>query len=146
MKLARFIKDVTGTVVAMTLCVAMIAAPIATQAQPQQQAQQQDPNMQGPPPQGPPPQDQQQGPPPSFAPAQLDQIVGRIALYPDSLLAQAKDFHQKNADDVYGFREKLQNLLDHYRSTAAGDEVLGCDHASLDVTDRDQVLGAITSL
>jgi hypothetical protein len=88
MKLARFIKDVTGTVVAMTLCVAMIAAPIATQAQPQQQAQQQDPNMQGPPPQGPPPQDQQQGPPPSFAPAQLDQIVGRIALYPDSLLAQ----------------------------------------------------------
>ena len=83
MKLARFIKDATGTVVAMTLCVAMIAAPIATQAQ-QQQAQQQDPNMQGPPPQD----QQQQGPPPSFAPAQLDQIVGRIALYPDSLLAQ----------------------------------------------------------
>jgi dTDP-4-dehydrorhamnose reductase len=28
---------------------------------------------------------------------------------------------------------------------AAGDDVIGCDHASLDVTDRDQVLGAITS-
>lgn len=28
---------------------------------------------------------------------------------------------------------------------AAGDDVLGCDHATLDVTDRDQVLGAITS-
>ena len=71
MKLARFIKDATGTVVAMTLCVAMIAAPVATQAQ-----QPQDPNMQGPPPQD----QQQQGPPPTFAPARLDQIVGRIAL------------------------------------------------------------------
>ncbi|MCU1360810.1 MAG: dTDP-4-dehydrorhamnose reductase [Ilumatobacteraceae bacterium] len=29
--------------------------------------------------------------------------------------------------------------------TAAGDQVAGCDHASLDVTDRDRVLGAITS-
>ncbi|MBI5089275.1 MAG: dTDP-4-dehydrorhamnose reductase, partial [Actinobacteria bacterium] len=28
---------------------------------------------------------------------------------------------------------------------AAGDEVLACDHAALDVTDRDQVLGAITA-
>ena len=28
---------------------------------------------------------------------------------------------------------------------AAGDEVLGCDHASVDIVDRDQVLGAITS-
>ena len=30
--------------------------------------------------------------------------------------------------------------------TAAGDQVVGADHASLDVTDRDQVLGAITSI
>jgi hypothetical protein len=29
-----------------------------------------------------------QGPPPSFPPPQLDQLVGRIALYPDPLLAQ----------------------------------------------------------
>jgi hypothetical protein len=29
-----------------------------------------------------------QAPPPSFSPAQLDQLVSRIALYPDSLLAQ----------------------------------------------------------
>ena len=29
-----------------------------------------------------------QGPPPSFAPQQLDQMVARIALYPDPLLAQ----------------------------------------------------------
>ena len=29
-----------------------------------------------------------QGPPPSFPPEQLDQVVSRIALYPDSLLAQ----------------------------------------------------------
>lgn len=36
--------------------------------------------------QAPPPGDQT--PPPSFAPAQLDQLVGRIALYPDSLLSQ----------------------------------------------------------
>jgi dTDP-4-dehydrorhamnose reductase len=28
---------------------------------------------------------------------------------------------------------------------AAGDEVLACDHASIDIVDRDQVLGAITS-
>src|SRR5579864_370502 len=31
---------------------------------------------------------QDQGQPPSFAPDQLDQLVARIALYPDSLLAQ----------------------------------------------------------
>jgi Protein of unknown function (DUF3300) len=31
---------------------------------------------------------QQQPPPPSFTPGQLDQLVARIALYPDSLLAQ----------------------------------------------------------
>jgi dTDP-4-dehydrorhamnose reductase len=30
-------------------------------------------------------------------------------------------------------------------ATAAGDEVAACDHATLDVTDRDAVLGAITS-
>src|SRR5258708_31461460 len=30
----------------------------------------------------------EQGPPPSFAPEQLDQMVSRIALYPDALLAQ----------------------------------------------------------
>ena len=29
-----------------------------------------------------------QGPPPSFAPEQLDQMVARIALYPDPLVAQ----------------------------------------------------------
>src|SRR5580693_9305172 len=32
--------------------------------------------------------DQSQAPPPSFAPEQLDQLVGRIALYPDALLSQ----------------------------------------------------------
>ncbi|MGC1607446.1 MAG: DUF3300 domain-containing protein [Candidatus Acidiferrum sp.] len=32
--------------------------------------------------------DQDQAPPPSFGPGQLDQMVERIALYPDSLLAQ----------------------------------------------------------
>jgi hypothetical protein len=36
--------------------------------------------------QAPPPDNQ--GPPPSFAPDQLDQLVARIALYPDSLLSQ----------------------------------------------------------
>src|SRR5258708_15596638 len=30
----------------------------------------------------------EQGPPPSFAPEQLDQMVSRVALYPDPLLAQ----------------------------------------------------------
>lgn len=31
-------------------------------------------------------------------------------------------------------------------ATAAGDDVIGCDHAALDVTDRDAVLGTITSV
>ena len=44
------------------------------------------PQGQAPPPQGY-PQEQQQAPP-SFPPEQLDQLVARIALYPDSLLAQ----------------------------------------------------------
>jgi hypothetical protein len=35
-----------------------------------------------------PPQAQNQAPPPSYAPDQLDKMVSRIALYPDSLLAQ----------------------------------------------------------
>ncbi len=35
-----------------------------------------------------PPPEQEQAPPPSFSPDQLDQMVERIALYPDSLLAQ----------------------------------------------------------
>src|ERR1700729_355498 len=33
-------------------------------------------------------QDQQAPPPPTFTPGQLDQLVARIALYPDPLLAQ----------------------------------------------------------
>lgn len=37
---------------------------------------------------GGPPQGYPSGPPPSFAPQQLDQLVSRIALYPDPLLAQ----------------------------------------------------------
>ena len=42
-----------------------------------------------PPPQGyPPPPDASAPPPPPLSPAQLDQIVARIALYPDPLLAQ----------------------------------------------------------
>jgi hypothetical protein len=67
------IKDAGASFVAMSLCFALVSAPVFAQ----------DPQ------QGPPPQDQQsQAPPPSFSPAQLDQIVARVALYPDSLLAQ----------------------------------------------------------
>jgi hypothetical protein len=36
----------------------------------------------------PPPPASDQGPPPSYSPDQLDKLVSRIALYPDSLLAQ----------------------------------------------------------
>ena len=48
---------------------------------------------QGPPPgypqgQAPPPPSQDQAPPPIYTPGQLDQMVARIALYPDPLLAQ----------------------------------------------------------
>jgi hypothetical protein len=47
------------------------------------------PQQQGYPQQGYPPQGYpQQPPPPTFAPAQLDNLVSRIALYPDPLLAQ----------------------------------------------------------
>jgi hypothetical protein len=82
---------------------AFAQAPIVRQAPPpdQQQTQPSDQQpgqpsypQQGPPPayqqQGaPPPDQQQQGPPPPpVAPQQLDQLVQRIALYPDPLLAQ----------------------------------------------------------
>jgi hypothetical protein len=63
----------------------MIAALTLAQAQPPQ------PYPQGGPPpypQGPPPQYPQGAPPPSFPPQQLDQLVARVALYPDPLLAQ----------------------------------------------------------
>ncbi len=77
MKLAGFIrkfgKEVGPSFVAMILSVALVAAPVFAQAPLQDPGQQ---------------QDQNQAPPPSFSPAQLDQIVERIALYPDSLLAQ----------------------------------------------------------
>jgi hypothetical protein len=61
---------------------------------PSQYPQQQYPPAQGqyPPPQGqypaPPYPQAQYGQPPLLAPQQLDQLVSRIALYPDSLLAQ----------------------------------------------------------
>ncbi|WP_433983135.1 DUF3300 domain-containing protein [Tunturiibacter empetritectus] len=56
------------------------------QAYPQQyDPQQGDPQYQQ---QAGPPDQQQQGPPPTIAPQQLDQLVQRIALYPDPLLAQ----------------------------------------------------------
>jgi hypothetical protein len=69
-------------------------APIVRQAPPPDQQlpqyQQPAPNQQQAPypQQGPPPPDQQQAPPPPMAPQQLDQLVQRIALYPDPLLAQ----------------------------------------------------------
>jgi len=40
----------------------------------------------------------------------------------DSLLAQAKDYQKKNAEDVFTYRDKLQWLIERYRGTAAGDE------------------------
>jgi hypothetical protein len=70
---------------------AFAQAPIVRQAPPppppdQQQQQYQ---QQAPPPDQQQPQYQQQGPPPPpMAPQQLDQLVQRIALYPDPLLAQ----------------------------------------------------------
>jgi hypothetical protein len=65
------VKDVGASVVAMLLCVALVSAPVFAQDT-----------------QGAPPQDQSQAPPPTFTPARLDQIVARVALYPDALLAQ----------------------------------------------------------
>ncbi|MBV8833932.1 MAG: DUF3300 domain-containing protein [Acidobacteriaceae bacterium] len=72
--------------------------PAQQQQYPQQYPQQQYPQGQYPPPQGqyPPPQyppgqgypQPQYGPPPVMAPQQLDQLVSRIALYPDGLLAE----------------------------------------------------------
>jgi hypothetical protein len=77
-------------------------APIVRQAPPPDQQQAQPPyqQQQAPPPpyqqqgappyqqQGAPPDQQQGPPPPPIAPQQLDQLVQRIALYPDPLLAQ----------------------------------------------------------
>jgi len=65
--------------------------PDQQQAQPYQQnppayPQQDQPQYQQQP--GPPDQQQQQAPPPPVPPQQLDQLVQRIALYPDPLLAQ----------------------------------------------------------
>jgi len=40
----------------------------------------------------------------------------------DSMLAQAKEFQKKNPEDVFGYRDKLQFLIERYRSTAAGEE------------------------
>jgi hypothetical protein len=77
------------------LLMALIAGPTLAQQQappPPGYPQQSPPppgypqGQQAPPPQGYPPQ--QQAPPPSFRPDQLDQLVSRVALYPDPLLAQ----------------------------------------------------------
>jgi hypothetical protein len=91
-----------STLTLLTLsAISFAQAPIVRQAPPPDQQQAQPPyqQQQAPPPyqqqQAPPyqqqgaPPDQQQGPPPPpIAPQQLDQIVQRIALYPDPLLAQ----------------------------------------------------------
>jgi Protein of unknown function (DUF3300) len=65
---------------------AVAQAPIVRQPPPPPPDQQQTQPYQAPPP--PPPADAQQPAPPVLAPQQLDQIVQRIALYPDPLLAQ----------------------------------------------------------
>jgi hypothetical protein len=92
-----------STLTLLTLsAISFAQAPIVRQAPPpdQQQAQPPDQQQQAPPPpyqqqgappyqqQGAPPDQQQGPPPPPVAPQQLDQIVQRIALYPDPLLAQ----------------------------------------------------------
>ncbi len=101
------------TLSALTLlalsAISLAQAPIVRQPPPPpspDQQQQADPQYQPPPP--PPPPDaqaQQQGqppaPPPPVAPQQLDQLVQRIALYPDPLLAQvltASTFWQQIPD------------------------------------------------
>ena len=73
--------------------------PSAQQAQQDQQAQPDGQAAPAYPEQAPPPADQ--APPPPLAPQQLDQLVQRIALYPDPLLAQvltASTFYYQVAD------------------------------------------------
>jgi uncharacterized protein DUF3300 len=64
-----------------------------------------------PPPQGY-PGPSQQPPPPSFAPQQLDQIVQRIALYPDPLLAQTltASTYWNEIPDAAGWADQHGNL------------------------------------
>jgi hypothetical protein len=69
---SKFIKQLSASFLVSMLSVSLVAAPVLAQDQ-QDQA--------------PPPQDQQ-GPPPLLNPGQLDNLVARIALYPDPLLAQ----------------------------------------------------------
>lgn len=58
---------------------------------------------------------------PTIPAAPVDDYDPRKAVA-DSLLVQAKDYQKKNADDVFGYRDKLQWLVERYRGTAAGDE------------------------
>jgi Protein of unknown function (DUF3300) len=79
-------KTIHKTLSALTLltlsAISLAQAPIVRQAPAQPPAGQAPPQQQAPPP------DQQGPPPPPMAPQQLDQLVQRIALYPDPLLAQ----------------------------------------------------------
>jgi hypothetical protein len=84
-------KTTHKTLSALTLLslsvIALAQAPIVRQPPPPPDQQQTQPN----PPPPPPPADaqqQQEAPPPPVAPQELDQLVQRIALYPDPLLAQ----------------------------------------------------------
>src|SRR5580700_8213752 len=84
-------KTTHKTLSALTLLslsvISLAQAPIVRQPPPPPDQQQTQPN----PPPPPPPADaqqQQEAPPPPVAPQQLDQLVQRIALYPDPLLAQ----------------------------------------------------------
>jgi len=76
-----------STLILLSLsAISLAQAPIVRQAPPPPPA-----GQAGPPPdaqQAPPPDQQQGPPPPPMAPQQLDQLVQRIALYPDPLLAQ----------------------------------------------------------
>jgi hypothetical protein len=68
----------TNTKVLLLFLTVLFALPVLAQAPPPP----------GYPSQAPPPPQSQAPPPPAMAPAQLDQLVARIALYPDPLLAQ----------------------------------------------------------
>jgi hypothetical protein len=119
-------------------------APIVRQAPPppspdQQQTQ---PNY----PQQAPPPDQQQPAPPPMAPQQLDQLVQRIALYPDPLLAQlltASTFWDQ-IPDAATWAELHNNLTGDALAQAIQEDNLPWDPSVLALLPFPSVLGMMS--
>lgn len=130
---------ITMAILSAAMLIAWSAIPLLAQEQPPEQAP--PPGEQAPPP----PQDQ--APPPSYSPGQLDQMVSRIALYPDPLLAQvlAASTYSDQVPDAARWADEHHYLRGDDLARAISDDQLAYDPSVQALLPFPSVLGMMAS-